>query len=284
MSRPLADKWFRWGLLASAALSGAVVVLVVLFLLVASWPALADLGPGRYLTDTRWYPSGGLWGMSAMIVGTLLSTLGAVLLAAPLGILSAVFCHYYAPARMATLYRRLVELLAGIPSVVYGLWGLVVLVPIIARWHPPGTSLLAAILVLTLMILPTVALVADSALGQLPGSQVAGAYALGLSRAGVIWRIAVPAARRALATGTLLATARAIGETMAVLMVCGGVVNLPTSLFEPIRTLTANIALEMSYAEGLHRSSLFVTGLVLVLAVVTLVTVADRLGEEPTGG
>lgn len=214
-----------------------------------------------------------------MLWGTLFATIGSVLVATPLGILSAIFCQYYAPARIAYLYRRLIELLAGIPSVVYGFWGLVVLVPLINRLHPPGTSLLAGIAILTIMILPTMALVADASFAKVPQEYLLGSASLGLSKWGTIYGVVFPAAKSGLFTGVILQTGRAIGETMAVLMVCGNVVQTPQSLFDPIRTLTANIALEMAYAVGDHRSALFVSGLMLMVMIIALVTAAEVISR-----
>ncbi len=214
-----------------------------------------------------------------MRMGTLLAMSGAVLAATPLGILSAVFCQFYAPPLLARWYRRLIELLAGIPSVVYGFWGLVVLVPLIARLHPPGPSLLAGILILTVMILPTIALMADAALANVPPQLLRGAAALGLPRWAVIRGVAFPAAKAGLFTGVILETGRAIGETMAILMVCGNVVKTPHSLFDPIRPLTANIALEMAFAEGDHRAALFVSGLILMALIVALVAAAELISR-----
>jgi phosphate transport system permease protein len=170
-------------------------------------------------------------------------------------------------------------LLAGIPSVVYGFWGLVVLVPLIGRIQPPGTSLLAGIAILTIMILPTIALMADASLAKVPPEYLRGAAALGLSRWGMIRGVVFPAAKSGLFTGVILETGRAIGETMAMLMVCGNVVQTPKSLFDPMRTLTANIALEMAYATGDHRSALFVSGLVLMALIVALVVGAEVISK-----
>ncbi len=272
-----ADRIFVWGLKGSAALAALIVVLVVGFLAAESAPALVDIGITRFFSDPSWHPTEDSWGLAPMLWGSLAATFGAVLVAMPLAVLSAVFCRYYAPPAVAGVFRRMIELLAGIPSVVFGFWGLVVLVPLIAKVAPPGPSLLAAMLVLAIMILPTVALVAESSLSQVPTSLLNGGYALGLSRTAVVWKVAVPHARAGILTGLMLGAARAIGETMAVLMVCGGVVNTPDSLFAPIRTLTAGIAMEMAYAMDGHRSALFVSGLVLVLAVIGLVMVAHRL-------
>jgi phosphate transport system permease protein len=204
---------------------------------------------------------------------------GSVLVATPLGILSAVFCHYYAPPAIAGLYRRLIELLAGIPSVVYGFWGLVVLVPLIGRIQPPGTSLLAGIAILTIMILPTIALMADASLAKVPPEYLRRCSSAGILRWGTIWGVVFPAAKSGLFTGVILETGRAIGETMAILMVCGNVVQTPKSLFDPMRTLTANIALEMAYATGDHRSALFVSGLVLMALIIALVVAVEVISK-----
>ncbi len=275
MSPSARDRLLNVWLRICAAVSAAVVVLIAVFLVFESWPGLRRVGFSRFFTDPSWYPAAeaeaGTFNLAPMLVGTLAASAGAVLVAGPLGVLSAVFCRFFAPSALAKPYRRLIELLAGIPSVVYGFWGLVALVPIIQHLAPPGPSLLAGIIILALMILPTVALQADAALAAVPGEVLRGAAATGLSRASLITGVALPAARAGIVTGVLLAAGRALGETMAILMVCGNVVQVPSSLFDPIRTLTANIALEMAYALGDHRSALFVSGLVLLLLVSVLV-------------
>ena len=175
-------------------------------------------------------------------------------------------------------------MLAGIPSVVYGLWGLTVLAPLIARWQPPGVSVLAGALVLALMVLPTVALTASSALAAVPASLLQGAAALGLSRRAVVLGVALPAARGGIVGGVLLAAARALGETMALLMVAGNVVQMPSGLFEPVRVLTANIALEMAYASGDHRAALFASGVLLTALVLALALTAGRVQSRSHHG
>ncbi len=269
------DDYFALLLTGVAIVTGAIVVLIVGFLWRESQPILQQVGLWRFFTDRDWHPTSGEFGVSPMLWGSLLVTGGAVLLATPLGILSAVFCQYYAPPLLAQIYRRLIELLAGIPSVIYGLWGLVVLVPLIGRAHPPGASLLVGILILALMILPTIMLVADASLANVPAAYRNAAAALGLSRWAIVTGVALPTARAGLMTGIVLGTGRAIGETMAVLMVCGNVVQVPTSLFAPVRTLTANIALEMAYATNAHRSALFVSGLILLGLISLLVAIAE---------
>ncbi|NEO24258.1 MULTISPECIES: phosphate ABC transporter permease subunit PstC [unclassified Moorena] len=262
-----------------ALVAGAIVVLIVVFLITEALPVLGQVGLLPFFTDPSWHPAETLYNFTPMLWGTLFVTAGAMLVATPLGILSAVFCQYYAPPPIAGLYRRLIELLAGMPSVVYGFWGLVKLVPLIGRFQPPGASLLAGIAILTLMILPTIALTADASFAKVPPEYLQGSAALGLSRWATVRGVVFPAAKSGLFTGLILGTGRAIGETMAVLMVCGNVVQTPKSLFEPMRTLTANIALEMAYAMGNHRSALFVSGLLLMAIILVLVAIAEMISK-----
>jgi phosphate transport system permease protein len=271
-----ADQLLLWLLRLCALAAATVVLLILAFLVIESWPALRNVGVVRFFGDRSWHPTESEYNFLPMLSGTVYCSLGALLLAVPAGIAAALFSRYYAPGSVAGLFRRLIELLAGIPSVVYGLWGLTTLAPLIGRVQAPGTSLLAGTLILALMILPTIALTADAALAAVPQTYLRGAAALGLSRWGMISGVALPAARSGIATGILLAAARAMGETMAVLMVCGNVVQYPDSLFDPVRTLTANIALEMAYAMGDHRAALFASGLVLMLLMLAMVGTAGR--------
>jgi phosphate transport system permease protein len=273
------DHLLIWLLRGIAAIAGMIVALILVFLVLEALPALSHIGITRFFTDPSWHPAEGFYNLTPMLWGTLLAMFGAVLVATPLGILSAVFCHYYAPATVARLYRGLIELLAGIPSVVYGFWGMVVLVPLIGALQPPGASLLAGILILTVMILPTIALTADASLANVPQQYLRGAAALGLPRWATIRGVVFPTAKSWLFTGVILETGRAIGETMAMLMVCGNVVQIPHALFDPVRTLTANIALEMAYALGDHRAALFVSGLVLMAMIVALVSAAEWISR-----
>lgn len=276
------DRFLLWSLRFLALVAGSLLLLVVVFLVHEAGPAFQQLGLTSFFSDDAWYPTENLYLLTPMLWGTLWATLGSIMLAAPIGILSALFIQYYAPPFLATGYRRLIELLSGIPSVVFGLWGLVVLVPLIAHWQPPGPSLLAGILILFLMILPTITLVVQASLAQIPVSIIHNATALGLSRWSMIRRVILPTAKAGIFTGIFLGIARALGETMAILMVCGNVVQTPSHLFDPIRTLTANIALEMAYALGNHRSTLFVSGLLLMGMVVVFVMIAEGLRHRET--
>ena len=280
--------WFKhhedlllvWVFRILAAIAGVITVLIFGFLLREAAPVLQSVGIMAFWQDETWNPNEQSYNLVPMLWGTVFTTAGAVLLATPLGIISALFCQYYAPKAIASGYRRLIELLAGIPSVVYGFWGLVVLVPLIARLHPPGTSLLAGIAILTLMILPTIALVADATFAEVPQEYLIGASAMGLSNWGTIWQIVIPVSKSGLLTGVILEIGRAIGETMAVLMVCGNVVQTPDSIFDPVRTLTANIALEMAYALDNHRSALFVSGLLLLSVIIILAIAVELVDRE----
>jgi len=260
-----------------------IVLLIMLLLIIEAIPALRTVGFKRFFTDPSWHPTGGAktgtFNLTPILGGTLLVTAGAIFIAAPLGIASALFCQFYAPLKLGKLYRHLIELLAGIPSVVYGFWGLVVLAPLIGQWQPPGQSLLTAILILALMILPTVMLLSESTLRSAPQSYLHAANALGLSRWAIIRSAVLPTARGGIITAVLLATGRALGETMAVLMVAGNVVQMPDNLFAPVRTITANIALELGYAMDHHRSALFVTGLMLMVLIVILVGLAHWINK-----
>jgi len=264
------DGWLSRGFAVLALASALIVLLVFGFLL---WQTLPMWQQGRwlrFLADPAWYPLEGLFGAWPMIVASVLVVLLAICMALPIGIASALFHCYYAPRRVADLNYLGLVLLAATPSVVLGLWGLTVIVPLLAQWQPPATSLLTAALVLSVMIVPTIALTSIASLQALPSSLRHAAAAVGLSRPTEIIAVLLPAARQGIFAGVVLAIARAFGETMAVLMVAGNVVQIPNSVFDPVRVLTANIALEMAYATGQHRTALYMSGLLLMLLVSTL--------------
>jgi phosphate transport system permease protein len=272
-----------WLLHGAAGIAAAIVLLILLFLAVESWPILRHIPLPHFFTDASWHPGEGMYNLAPMLSGTLYAAAGALLLAVPLGVASSLFVLYYASPGLANGYLRLVELLAGIPSVVYGFWGLTTLVPLINQIHAPGASLLAGILILTLMILPTVALTGHAALLAVPHEYTRGAVALGMSQWGIIRGVALPAAKAGIVAGVTLATGRAIGETMAVLMVTGNVVQHAHGPFDPIRTLAANIALEMPYAMSDHRAALFLSGLLLMMLVMILWGLAARPRKDIHG-
>jgi len=272
-----ADRIAKPLLAGTSFVCAAVLVLMIAVIVIESWPALSLQHLGAVLTDQNWYPLEGQFGMFSMLLASLLVMLIAIFLAAPIGIMCAIFIAYIAPARIQKVYRFAIALLAGMPSVVLGLWGLTVLVPLMNQWSPPGLSLLLAGMVLSVMILPTVTLTSLAAFKSLPVTLQQAASALAIRQHIQILKVFIPAASGAIMSGVLLAMARALGETMVVLMVAGNVVQLPSGILEPVRTLTANIALEMAYASDLHRASLFVSGLLLTTLVLVMMTIAAKM-------
>lgn len=255
-------------------------LLIGAFLIRASWPALSNVGLWRFVTDGRWAPTSDAFGLGPMVAGTLVSSALAVLAAAPLGIAFGLHVHLFAPAWFAKLARGGVALLAGVPSVVFGLIALLELVPLVRAVRPPGLSLLVATIVLTAMVLPTVAAASEAAIRQVDPMAIAAARALGLGRWDTARGVVLPLAAGAIRTGVLLALGRAIGETMAVMMVAGNTVTWPVDPFLPFRTLTGNVAVEMAYATGIHRSSLFLSGLVVLALVGVLVALDVRAARS----
>lgn len=275
------------GLLALVA--GSMVLLIVWHLLAGAWPAIQEGRLIAFFTDAKWQPGSQRdpqFGVVTMLVGSFLVTLLAVALALPVGLASAIFHRFYAPPVLERWNRRMMEMLIGVPAVIFGFWGLMVVVPAIVRIAPAssGQSLLAGGVVLGLMILPIIALTSQAALQAVPTAQLQAAAGLGLGRARTIWSIALPAARGGIASGVLLALARALGETMAVVLVCGNIPQIPTSLFDPIRPVTSTIALEMGYATESHKALLFCAGLVLVLCTAVLVGWLSFRGNDPDPG
>lgn len=271
------DSVLRIALIASALTCALILTLILFSTLRGAWPALAHVW--QALTSARWAPLAGEFGLLAMLAGSLAVSLLALALAAPLALLVAVWMHLYAPRWLRRPLGALYELLAGIPSVVYGLWGLMLLVPLVNRFAPPGATLLTAALVLALMILPYGVLLLDSRLRQIPRREQEAALACGLSRWGGFRAVHWPRIRGGALRAMVLQFGRALGETMAVLMVAGNVVRMPDSLFAPVRTLTANIALEMGYAGDQHRAALFLSGaLLLMLTMLIMAWVRETTG------
>lgn len=240
-----------------------------------------------FITGLKWDPNNNVFGVFYMIVGSLLATLGAIVLGVPIGLLTAVFIAEIAPKRIVAILKPGIELLAGIPSVIYGAFGLGVIVPLINKISPTGQgqSLLAVICVLTIMVLPTIISLSESSLRAVPKSYKEASYGLGASKIQTIFKAIVPAARSGILTATVLGIGRAIGETMAVMMIAGNNIGgLPTSIFSKIRPLTTNIAMEMGYASGRHQDMLFATGVILFTFIMainfTLIRITKKLGNE----
>lgn len=255
----------------SAGVSIAAVLLICIFLFSRGVPAIREIGVQNFLLGKVWKPSSDLYGIFPMIIGSLYVTAGAIAVGVPVGVLTAVFLAFFCPKRLYRFLKPAVELLAGIPSVVYGFFGLMVIVPFIRNtFGGSGTSWLAASLVLGIMILPTVIGVSEAALRAVPKSYYEGSLALGATHERSVFRTMLPAAGSGVLSAIILGVGRAVGETMAVIMVAGNQAVLPSSLTKGLRTLTANIVLEMGYATDLHREALIATAVVLFVFVLLI--------------
>lgn len=268
----------------AAALSILAVGLICVFLFANGVPAMVEIGIPDFLLGTTWRPANDIYGIFPMIIGSIYVTAGALIFGVPAGLLTAIFLSRFASAKVAAFLKPGVELLAGIPSVVYGFFGLMIIVPFI-RLNAPGNglSLLAASILLGIMILPTVITVAKNALDAVPQSYYEGALALGATHERSVLLVLVPAAISGIMAGVVLGIGRAIGETMAVVMVAGNQPIIPASIFDGVRTMTANIVLEMGYAADLHRGALIATGVVLfvfILLISTLFNAMKKRGER----
>lgn len=255
----------------AACCSVLALVLICFFLLASGIPAIAEIGVFEFLLGTVWQPSAGSYGIGYMIIGSLYVTAGALLVGVPIGLLCAIYLSRFASRRLGQLLQRGVELLAGIPSVVFGFFGLIVIVPFI-RQHLGGMgfSILAASLILGIMIMPTIVTVSRAALDAVPEHYYEGALALGARHERCVFRVLLPAAASGVVAAVILGFGRAIGETMAVVMIVGNQVRLPSAITDGVRTLTGNIILEMGYATDLHRGALIATALVLFIFILII--------------
>lgn len=271
-------------LLLVALSSISVLALIALFIFGEGLPLIWKIGPKAFLFGERWVPSKGEFGILSMIAGSFWVTLGALLLGIPLGLACAIFLCEWTPPWAGMILRAGIQVLAGIPSVIYGFWGLVVLVPIV-RNHlgGPGLSILSGSLILSIMILPTIISISEDSLKALPPSYKAGALALGATHWETIWRVLIPAARSGIVASIILGMGRALGETMAMIMILGNAVKMPSSFLDSARTLTTNIGIEMGYATGDHRQALFATGVILFLIIMFLNALAIVLSRRRVG-
>ncbi len=265
----------------AALVSVAAVALICIFLFANGIPAMARIGLPDFLLGSTWKPTSDLYGIFPMLVGSVYVTAGALVVGVPAGVLAAVYLSQFASGRLSTLLKGGIDLLAGIPSVVYGFFGLMVLVPFIrTEMAGRGLSLLAASVLLGIMILPTVVTVSKNALDAVPESYYQGAVAVGASHERAVFTVVVPAAASGILASVVLGVGRAMGETMAVVMVAGNQPQVPGSVFDGVRTLTANIVLEMGYAADLHRGALIATGVVLFVLVMLVCALFHTLKTE----
>ena len=257
--------------LLTACISILSVVLICLFLFANGVPAMKEIGFGDFLLGQKWKPGNDKYGIFPMILGSIYVTGGALLIGVPIGILTAIFMARFCPKGLYRFLKPAIELLAGIPSVVYGFFGLVVMVPFIREvFGGNGTSMLTASIILGIMILPTIIGVSEAAIRAVPNSYYEGALALGASHERSVFCTIIPAAKSGITAGVVLGIGRAIGETMAVIMVAGNQARMPNGILRGVRTLTANIVLEMGYATDLHREALIATGVVLFVFILLI--------------
>lgn len=281
-SKAWTEKFMQGVFFIAACASVLAVALICVFLFANGIPAMKEIGFGKFLTGEIWKPNNDIYGILPMIVGSLYVTAGAIVFGVPIGILTAVFMAFYCPKQIYKPLKTATELLAGIPSVVYGFFGLVVLVPLIRnmgrslkemgilRSAGNGSSILTASLLLGMMILPTIIGLTESSLRAVPEQYYEGAVALGATHERAIFKVVLPAAKSGVVAAIVLGVGRAIGETMAVIMVAGNQARMPADIFKGVRTLTANIVIEMGYAAGLHREALIATGVVLFVFILII--------------
>ncbi len=278
-ARYLIDRTSRTLLLVCAFLTLVVLAAIAVYTFMFALPAIREVGLWHFLFGGVWRPSEdptveGRYGILPMIVGSVVVTGGALILAVPLGIGCAILLAEVAPQRVRQFLRPAVELLVGIPSVVYGLVGLVMVVPLVRRIEGPGFSVAAGIIVLAVMILPTIVSISEDSIRAVPKSHREGALALGATHWQAIWRVLLPSARSGIVASVVLGMGRAIGEAMALIMVLGMTTKIPSSLFSPASTLAGMIAAEAPEASGVHRSALFAMSVVLFLLIIVINGVA----------
>ena len=265
------EKFMHGVFLFCACVSILAVLLICVFLFANGIPAMKEIGLFDFLMGRQWKPNNNIYGILPMILGSIYVTAGAILLGVPIGILVAVFMTRFCPKWLYKILKPAVDLLAGIPSVVYGFFGLMVIVPLIRDlFGGSGTSMLAASIVLGIMILPTIISVSESAIRTVPESYYEGSLALGATKERSIFMVMLPAAKSGILAAVVLGIGRAIGETMAVIMVAGNQARMPVGLLKGLRTMTANIVTEMGYATGLHREALIATGVVLFVFILII--------------
>lgn len=265
----------------SACISIVSVFTILFFIFIKGGPAIFKIGVREFLTGSEWMPEADIYGIKPMLIASVYATLGATIISVPIGVLTAVFLAEIAPKSIAKIVKPAVELLAGIPSVIYGFFGLLVIVPLIHKHiGGAGNSLLATIIILGIMILPTIINISENALRSLPKEYKEGSLALGSSHIQTIFKVLIPAAKSGIFTSIVLGIGRAVGETMAVILVSGNTPMIPHALTDRVRTMTANIAIEMGYAYGLHQEMLFATGVVLLVFIMILNLVLNKVTNK----
>ena len=267
----ISEKVMRIVFMLSATVSILAVIVICYFLAGQGLPAMVEIGVSDFLTGTLWKPLEGHFGIFPMIVGSIYVTAGAIILGVPVGLLCAIFMAKFCPRRLYSVLKPAVDLLAGIPSIVYGFFALMVIVPVVQELTgTSGKGILTASIMLAIMILPTIVSVSEASIRAVPESYYEGSLALGATHERSVFFATVPAAKSGIMAGVILGVGRAIGETMAVSMVAGNQPILPDSILSGVRTMTANVIIEMGYAEGLHREALIATAVVLFVFILII--------------
>jgi phosphate transport system permease protein len=284
LSRYLADRGAKTGVIICALFSFVILLAIIIFILKEGLPAFVQVGFFNFLFGLDWSPTNAQYGILPMIVGSLAVTAGSMLLAVPLGMACAILLAEVAPNRVRRILRPAVELLVGIPSVVYGLVGMLVIVPFIRQIGGTGYSIAAASLVLMAMVLPTIISISEDSLRAVPRKYKEGSLAMGATQWQTIWHVLIPAARSGIGAGIMLGIGRAIGETMAMIMVIGNSPIFPASPLDPARTLTGNIAVEINYASGIHANALFATAVILLAFIMIINSITMNIIRRGIGG
>ena len=281
----LKERGMKIVFLIAACTSVLAVAFICIFLFANGIPAIGKIGVADFLFGETWRPSNDIYGILPMILGSIYVTAGAIILGVPIALLTSVFLTYYCPKRMYPVLQSAVSLMAGVPSVVYGFFGLVMIVPTMQQiTGRDGSNMLTASILLAIMILPTIVGVTESAIRSVPGSYYEGSLALGATHERSVFCAILPAAKSGLIAGVVLGIGRAIGETMAVIMVAGNQARMPAGLLRGIRTLTSNIVLEMGYAADLHREALIATGVVLFVFILIINLAVSLLNRRAENG
>lgn len=291
------EKGMRLVFLIAACVSILAVALICVFLFANGIPAIGKIGPLKFLWGETWRPSNEIFGIFPMIMGSIYVTAGAILIGVPIAILTSVFLAKYCPKKIYRPLKSATELMAGVPSIVYGFFGLVLIVPMVREFshflvevtgnkhlNSNGSSMLTASILLGIMILPTIIGVTESAIRSIPDSYYEGSLALGATHERTIFRVILPAAKSGILAGVVLGIGRAIGETMAVIMVAGNQARMPDGLLKGVRTMTANIVIEMGYATDLHREALIATGVVLFVFILIINLCLSVLNRRSDNG
>lgn len=275
------EKWIKFTLMIIACSAISALALITFFIFYEGLPIIWKVGLWNFISGIKWAPTKGHFGIFPMIVGSFEVTLGAMMIGVPLALLCAIYLAEFASPRIRSILKPMIEILAGIPSVVYGFIGMMIVVPFLREtMGGSGFSVTSCSIVLGIMILPTITSISYDALMAIPRTYREGSLALGATQWQTVTMVVIPSARSGIVAAIILGMGRAIGETMAVIMIAGNALIIPMAPWDPVRTLTSNIALEMGYAAGDHRQALFATGIILFVIIMILNSIANWIASK----